>query len=210
MKICGGNEKIWLWQRRVLKFKTSGDEQECVCQGYVSPKKNECDFFPVTLHRQSSELFNIPSGSQLFNIQCLLWLSEKIRGKEVYNPGLHSKLLVIFVLQTCGTQQTWVYWHSDITTLDYLWVWCLSAYTTHTYNTLAQYRSEFLFPFLTNSQVTETNTFWQKKIMHTTFINYKLPYWKTLDSEYFLTMNLQQCMVYQLEMVCQDFFWKGN
>ena len=44
--------------------------------------------------------------------------------------------------------------------------------------------------------------------MHTTFINYKLPYWKTLDSEYFLTMNLQQCMVYQLEMVCQDFFGK--
>jgi hypothetical protein len=84
-------------------------------------------------------------------------------GKEVYNPGLHSKLLVIFVLQTCGTQQTWVYWHSDITTLDYLWVWCLSAYATHTYYTLAQYRSEFLFPFLTNSQVTETNTFWQKK-----------------------------------------------
>jgi len=84
MKICGGNEKIWLWQRRVLKFKfkTIEDEQECVCQGYVSPKKNECDFFPVTLHRQSSELFNIPSGSQLFNIQCLLWLSEKIRGEK--------------------------------------------------------------------------------------------------------------------------------
>ena len=69
----------------------------------------------------------------------------------------------LFLFFKHGTQQTWVYWHSDITTLDYLWVWCLSAYTTHTYNTLAQYRSEFLFPFLTNSQVTETNTFWQKK-----------------------------------------------
>ena len=171
MKICGGNEKIWLWQWRVLKFKTSGDEQECVCQGYVSPKKNECDFFPVTLHRQSSELFNIPSGSQLFNVQCLLWLPEKIRGRKVGRLYTTQACIVYiyyfeeqnFVLQTCGTQQTWVYWHSDITTLDYLWVWCLSAYTTHTYYTLAQYRSEFLFPFLTNSQVTETNTFWQKK-----------------------------------------------